>query len=129
MTRPHLAHVMIFVKDVSVMASFYERVFELVHEPSTDPDFVVLGAPNRAGIALHALPEAFSAGVTISNPPAYREEACLKARFEVRDLDAQRLRILDCGGQAKEPWHWGSTRFSECADPEGNVLQIFQRGA
>jgi predicted enzyme related to lactoylglutathione lyase len=128
-TTSRLAHVMIFVKDVPSMARFYEQAFELAPEPSSTPDFVLLGAPNRARIALHALPDAFAAHVRDANPPAFREEACLKACFEVADLDAQRRRILDCGGQAKEPWQWQGTRFCECADPEGNVLQIFERPA
>lgn len=126
MTAPRLAHVMIFVKDVPRMTRFYEQAFELVAEPSDDPGFVVLGTPNRAGIALHALPHAIAANVPIDDPPTFREETCLKVCFEVADLDAQRKRILDAGGQAKEPWQWEASRFCECADPEGNVLQIFQ---
>jgi len=126
MTEARLAHVMIFVKDVPKMAAFYERAFELTREPSSDPGFVVLKSPSGAGVALHALPEVF-ASLARKTPPDWREDACQKVCFEVADLDARRQRILDAGGQAKDPWLWERSRFCECADPEGNVLQIFEK--
>jgi hypothetical protein len=34
---------------------------------------------------------------------------------------------LEHGGLAKDPWHWEGTTLCECTDPEGNVVQIFER--
>ncbi len=126
MTHPRLAHVMVFTKDLPKMQAFYEKAFELTPESSVDPGFVILRAKAGAGIALHALPQEVSASFETKSPPDFREETCLKPCFEVSDLDAQRQRIVDCGGQAKPPWEWEGTRFAECADPEGNVLQIYE---
>ena len=126
MTEPRLSHVMIFVKDVPKMAAFYERAFAFTPEPTSNQGFVELKARNGAGIALHALPEVF-ANVAVQTPAAWRDEACQKVCIEVADLDTHRQRILTAGGQAKDPWHWERSRFCECADPEGNVLQIFEK--
>jgi len=126
MKSPRLAHVLVVTKDLPKMQAFYEKAFELTAEPTTDPGFVVLRAKDGAGIALHALPQEIAASFETKSPPDFREETCLKACFEVSELDAQRQRIVACGGQAKPPWEWAGTRFAECADPEGKVLQIYQ---
>lgn len=110
------------------MVAFYESTFELVSEPSSEPIFIVLKSSAGAGIALHALPPHIADCIELTNPPEWREHTAFKVCFEVSDLDAHRRRILAHGGQAKEPWEWERTRFCECTDPEGNVIQIFTRG-
>jgi predicted enzyme related to lactoylglutathione lyase len=126
MTEPRLGHVMIFCKDVPKLARFYETAFDLTPEPSSDPDFQILRSRVGAGIALHALPSEIADTIEIKDPPFFREETCLKICFEVGDLDAARQKLVGAGGQAKAPWQWQGTRFCECADTEGNVIQIFQ---
>lgn len=126
MTEPRLSHVMVFCKDIERLARFYGAAFDLTPEPSEDPGWRVLGSKKGAGIALHALPKDIADSIEITDPPYVREETCLKVCFEVSDLDAARRKLLDAGGQAKDPWQWQGTRFCECADPEGNVIQIFQ---
>jgi len=32
---------------------------------------------------------------------------------------------LEHGGLAKDPWAWEGRRYCECADVEGNSLQLF----
>jgi predicted enzyme related to lactoylglutathione lyase len=126
MTEPRLRHVMIFCKDVPKLARFYEAAFDLTLEPSSDPGFQVLTSRLGAGVALHALPKEIADIIEITDPPSFREETCLKICFEVGDLDAARRKLVDAGGQAKDPWQWQGSRFCECADSEGNVIQIFQ---
>lgn len=122
-----LAHVMIFAKHLEPMAAFYQRAFDMTREPSSDPGFMIMRTPSGAGIALHALPPRIADEIELTSPPRWRDDTAYKVCFEVADLDAQRKRITDHGGQVKEPWTWEGTRFCECADPEGNALQIFVR--
>lgn len=124
---PRLAHVMIFAKNLAPMVTFYESVFDLVSEPSSDPGYIVLKSNAGAGIALHALPAALAECIELTSPPEWRNQTAYKVCFEVEDLEGHRFRILNHGGQAKEPWAWEKTRFCECTDIEGNVIQIFTR--
>lgn len=127
MTEPRLAHVMVFCKDVQELARFYRAAFDLTPEPSNDPGWQVLKSRVGAGIALHAIPKEIADTIEITDPPHIRDDTCLKVCFEVEDLDAARRRLLDSGGQARDPWEWKRTRFCECADPEGNAIQIFEQ--
>ena len=120
-----LAHVLIFAKQMQPMMTFYERSFDMFAEASADPSFVMLNGQGGASLALHALPPAIADDIVLTRPPTLRENTALKACFEVDDLEAHRQRIIANGGQAKEPWQWEGRRYCECADPEGNVLQIF----
>jgi predicted enzyme related to lactoylglutathione lyase len=124
-----LAHVMIFVKHLEPMSAFYSRVFGLTPEPSSDARFLVLKSDTGAGIALHVLPYQIAECIQLTDPPVWRDETAYKVCFDVSDLEAYRQRILAAGGQAKDPWQWEGTRFCECTDPEGNVIQIFRRPA
>lgn len=124
---PRLAHVMIFAKHLEPLAAFYERAFDMTREPSSDPGFLIMRARSGVGLALHALPPPIADDIELTSPPRWRDDTAYKVCFEVTDLDAQRMRIADHGGQVKEPWTWEGTLFCECADPEGNALQIFAR--
>ena len=57
-----------------------------------------------------------------------KNDTAYKLCFETDDLEATRAAVLAAGGLAKEPWVWEGTRYCECADPEGNVVQLFVRG-
>jgi predicted enzyme related to lactoylglutathione lyase len=123
MPTSRIAHVLVYVSDLEAMATFYTTVFDLRREDSADAGFVMLRASTGADLALHRLPPQYDE--PLARPAAWREDTTLKVCIEVDDLPEQRLRILAHGGQAKEPWSWQGTDFCECADPEGNVIQIF----
>jgi predicted enzyme related to lactoylglutathione lyase len=109
------------------MVTFYKNAFDLLPEPSSDPGYIVMKSNAGAGIALHALPVPIAECIQLTSPPQWREQTAYKVCFEVADIEAQRARILEHGGQAKEPWEWEGIRFCECTDVEGNVIQIFKR--
>ena len=127
MNPPRLAHVFVFTSDLERMAAFYAGAMGLTRENSSDAGFVIMRAANGADVALHQLPPHILAEIDLQSPARWRDDTALKMSFETDDLDAQRQVILDHGGQAKDPWSWANTRFCECTDPEGNVVQIFQR--
>jgi predicted enzyme related to lactoylglutathione lyase len=111
------------------MAAFYAAAMGLTRENSSDVGFVIMRATTGADVALHQVPPHILAQIDVQSPARWRDDTALKMSFETDDLDAQRQAILDHGGQAKDSWSWKSTRFCECTDPEGNVVQIFQRSA
>lgn len=127
MTPPRLAHVFVFVCDIERMVAFYTGAMGLRRDDSSDAGFVIMRASLGADVALHQLPPEIIELVALQHPARWRDDTALKMSFQTDDLEAQRQAILDHGGQAKEPWAWEGTRFCECTDPEGNVVQIFQR--
>lgn len=122
-----LFHVMVFVKDLERMVEFYGKVFALGRRNTSDAGYVEMVAGEEVVVALHSLPADIASQITIESPPAWRDESATKMCFDAADLGAQRQAILDHGGQAKDPWAWEQTHFCECTDPEGNVIQIFNR--
>ncbi|MBC8066914.1 MAG: VOC family protein [Deltaproteobacteria bacterium] len=127
MNPPRLAHVFVFTAELERMAAFYAGAMGLTREDSSDAGFVVMRASSGADVALHQVPPHILEQIDLQSPARWRDDTALKMSFQTDDLDAQRQAILDHGGQAKQPWSWENTRFCECTDPEGNVVQIFQR--
>jgi predicted enzyme related to lactoylglutathione lyase len=128
MNPPRLAHAFVFAVDVERMVAFYAGAFGMRRDPSSDAGFVIMRAvAGGADLAVHGLPPHIAAQLEITSPPQWRDESAYKICFETDDLVAQRRAIVQHGGQAREPWSWEGTSFCECSDPEGNVVQIFQR--
>lgn len=116
-----------FTCDLERVAAFYAAAMGMRREPSSDAGFVIMRASDGADVALHAVPDHVRAEIELQDPPRWREDTAYKLCFETDDLQAQRQAILDHGGQAKEPWSWDDKDFCECTDPEGNVIQLWQR--
>jgi predicted enzyme related to lactoylglutathione lyase len=125
MPAARLSHGFVFVKQLEPMVRFYEGAFGMTCRRSSHPGFVTMEAPDGAGVALHALPAPIAEQSCLAQPPRWREDTAYKLCFATDDLDGLRAAILAHGGQAKEPWAWEETRFCECTDPEGNVVQVF----
>jgi predicted enzyme related to lactoylglutathione lyase len=125
MQAAHLSHGFVFVKHLEPMVRFYDEAFGMICRPSSHPGFVMMEAPDGSGVALHTLPDAIANEICLTQPPCWRDDTAYKLCFATDDLEGLRAAILAHGGQAKEPWAWEGTRFCECADPEGNVVQIF----
>jgi len=107
------------------MARFYEGAFDMRRENTSDDGFVVMRASSGADVAIHRLPPHIAADIEIADPACLRDDSAYKICFETEDLAAARSAIIAHGGQAKQPWSWEGTDFCECADPEGNIVQIF----
>ncbi len=127
MPTSRLAHAFVFASDLERVAAFYAGAFGMRRENSSDAGFVIMRAAAGADVAIHSLPPHIAADISIGDPPRCRDDTAYKICFETDDLAAQRAAILAHGGQAKEPWSWEGIDFCECTDPEGNVVQIFQR--
>ena len=127
MPSARLAHGFVFVKDLDRMVLFYEHALGMYAHPSSDAGFVKMASPaGGAKVALHALPTAIAAQIDIADPPRIRSDTAYKLSFETDDFDGIRAAILANGGQAEAPWSWEGRQYCECADPEGNVIQIVE---
>jgi predicted enzyme related to lactoylglutathione lyase len=125
MPAASLSHGFVFVKNLEPMVRFYEGAFGMICRRSSHPGYVMMEGSDGPGVALHALPPAIANQICLTQPPSWRDDTAYKLCFATDDLDGLRAAVLANGGQAKEPWALEQTRFCECTDPEGNVVQIF----
>ncbi|HEX6738477.1 MAG TPA: VOC family protein [Vicinamibacteria bacterium] len=119
-----LARVIVFVKDLPRMASFYTEDLGLPVVQDRAPEGWVELAAGGIAVALHAIPAQIAAGIVVTDPPRPREETPLKLVFRVADVAAARARLLGRGVIMRELRPWGAC---DGVDPEGNVFQIAQR--
>lgn len=124
-----LGHGFVFVKDLPRMVAFYEGALGMTARRTSHAGFVRMECPEGPGVALHELPAHIQPLVQVTTPPRWRDDTAYKLCFETDDLPGTRLAILEHGGLARDPWTWEGVTFCECADPEGNVVQIFAAGA
>ncbi|MCH9685926.1 MAG: hypothetical protein K0V04_31115 [Deltaproteobacteria bacterium] len=120
-----LCHAIIFAKDPERLAGFYERALSLVRGQSHD-GYRELEAEGRTQLGLHALPAHVAASIEITIPPGWRGDTAVKLCWSTPDLDATRARFIDAGGLAKDPWTMDGQRRCDCADLEGNVVQLVE---
>lgn len=123
MPQGRLDHGFVFVRDLDVVARFYEGAFAMRADPDQHEDLVVMTSP-WAKVVLHRQPEAMRGERPTGEAP-WRDDVAYKLSFATDDIEAQRQAILAHGGQAGSPWSWNGTSYCECTDPEGNVVQIF----
>ena len=90
------ARAIVFVKDLERMTAFYRDTLGLA-VMREEPGWVELD-----GVALHAIPPAIAARITIDDPPRAREDTPIKLEFHT-----------DEPGVARDG-----------VDPEGNVYRI-----
>lgn len=119
------AGVVLFARDVDMLAAFYRGVLDFAEVAHGD-DHVVL---RRADIELtvHAIPCSMASLGGRPSPPARRESAALKPVFVVADLALVRSRTASFGGEMDAPerdWWWQGARVVDGVDPEGNVFQL-----
>lgn len=120
-----LDRLLLFTGDLPRALTFYRDALGLAVVTDDQPGFVVLRAASGAELALHAIPPDVAGAV--ASPPTWREDTSFKPCFAVDDLDAACHAVRAHGGQTRAPWAWAGTVYCECADVDGNVVQLFQR--
>jgi catechol 2,3-dioxygenase-like lactoylglutathione lyase family enzyme len=111
---------MLFVKDLERMTAFYRDVLGLQPVEDTRLDNWIEFSGAGVRFALHAIPSAIAAGITIESPPRAREQSATKLTFAVRDVDSTLGKVEALGlPLLKRPW--GDV---EAVDPEGNVFAV-----
>ena len=117
----------IFAKNIERIAKFYEGValLAVVH---AEPDHVVLES-DAIQLVIHGIPKAIADSITITQPPAVREDTPIKLFFPVPSLADARARAAALGGHlnpSQKEWQARGFRACDGHDPEGNVVQLRQ---
>jgi predicted enzyme related to lactoylglutathione lyase len=123
------AAAVLYVMDLNLMRTFYERCFAMSTEDSDRDDFCVLVSDDWE-LSLVRVPEAVAATLAATDPPERRSNTPVKLIFDVASLEELRSVVTGTGGQIDpiEPiWKFRGHRHLDCLDPEGNVVQLRQR--
>ncbi len=119
---------LIYAKNKKRVSAFYQAVFGfVVVESETSHD--LLSGP-CGDLVVHAIPKALAVKISLTRPPALREDGAIKPVFPVADLDAARSAARRAGGGirgAEATWAWRGSLQVSGWDPEGNVVQFTQR--
>lgn len=125
MTSTPRCGAVLFAKDVARLARFYETLVPLRVEVAARDHAVLVS--DGFELVIHGIPAAIAASISITAPPAPREDVPVKLFFAVDDLARVRAQIAALGGSlAPETREWEARGFRACdgLDPEGNVIQF-----
>jgi predicted enzyme related to lactoylglutathione lyase len=123
MAGPARAGLFVYASDLERLAAFYANVAGMVRLHRAE-DLVVLQSPDIQ-LLIHRIPPAIAAGITITSPPAKREDTPLKFFFTVASLAEARGVAAQLGGEVfSENWRGPGFVVCNAIDPEGNVFQV-----
>ena len=116
-----LNRVLLFVKDLPRMASFYGELLGVKPVATTQSETWVEFETRCATIALHVIPASIASTIEVRTPPEPRDDTPIKLMFEVADLktECQRLEVLGAT-LIRRPW-----AAVDAIDPEENIIQIY----
>jgi len=125
MSGPARNGLFLYAKDLERLAGFYQSllVMSRVH---ANAELVVLQVPDsNMQLVIHAIPVAIAATITITSPPARREDTALKFFLTVPSLPEARQLAASLGGEVyTEQWQGPGFVVSNACDPEGNIFQL-----
>lgn len=127
---PADAGAVVFAVDIPRLTAFYSQVMQLP-VLVVEPDFALLASPTFE-LVIHAIPAQIAAQIEITVPPQRREDTPIKLGFLVASLAEARVRAATLGGQidpVEREWEFRGSRRCDGHDPEGNVIQLRERGA
>ena len=119
------AAAVVYVGDLVRMRTFYERCFGLL-PVDADGGYCVL----QSAAWLLTLVQSNEASPATS-PPARRSQTPIKLAMEVASISATRALAVDLGGRVDPvvgEWRFGDETRCDAVDPEGNVVQLIERG-
>jgi predicted enzyme related to lactoylglutathione lyase len=123
MAGPATSGVLIYAKNVERLATFYDTVLGMSRAHDS-PELVVLESPEMQ-VVIHGIPAKIAQSISITAPPARREQSALKAFFAVESISAARIAAAQLGGEVFED-AVKARGFKACnaCDPEGNIFQV-----
>lgn len=119
MTTPLIGavtRIIIFVKDVPVVAAFYTNVLGLQPIDAINDDWVELSA-GGCNIALHK-----------ANKTGAVNTRSAKVVFGVKDVQLGKKMLEEKGAVMSKIYSFKEIEFCDGKDPEGNAFQISNRG-
>lgn len=117
----------IFAKDITALARFYEKLLAL-QTTYAEPDHIVLES-EILQLVIHGIPARIARDIHISVPASRREDTAIKPFFPVENLVEARKTAKTLGGAlnpASKEWEARGFRACDGHDPEGNVFQLRQ---
>ena len=125
MPGPARAGALIYAKDLPRLSQFYKQLLAMQLLLADDEHHVLESADFQ--LIVHAIPPHIAAGITLTEPPALREDTAVKLFFSVSDLAAEAAVMVRLGGCLFEPmWPGPGFAVRNGCDPEGNVFQLRQ---
>jgi predicted enzyme related to lactoylglutathione lyase len=118
-----MSALVIFSVDVRRLASFYELVLDASATTESSGDIrLTIGSDE---VLIHSIPKKVAAGISISTPPAPRENSALKPVFEVQSLSRTLQRVEENGGVVTSfTFRLGGITRHDILDPDGNIIQL-----
>ncbi|WP_295683008.1 VOC family protein [uncultured Nevskia sp.] len=125
MSGPARNGLFLYAKDLERLAGFYQSLLAMRRVHAT-AELVVLQVPDSdMQLVIHAIPVSIAATITITTPPARREDTALKFFLTVPSLPASRRLAATLGGEVyTEQWQGPGFVVSNACDPEGNIFQL-----
>jgi predicted enzyme related to lactoylglutathione lyase len=124
----HDAAAVLFTVNLDSLARFYEGVAKM-KVLQTAKDHIRLESGSFR-LTIHQIPGRYAKGITITTPPAVRENAALKLAFAVTDIATARESAIQLGGMVyskDREWAIEGSTVCDGYDPDGNVFQLFTR--
>lgn len=123
-----MTRIILYVRDVALLKTFYQRHFALPVIEEIDGEWVVLDA-GAIELALHRAGPAFRDAAISANTNAHAATGNMKLVFRIdADLDAHRDRLAHDGVTVRDIKRYDGFpyRMVDGVDPEGNVFQVMQ---
>lgn len=124
-TAPH--GMVIYACNKAQMTAFYQRTLGLQLSASHDSHDLLAGP--GLSLVIHAIPAAIAQQISITTPPALREDTAIKPMFVVTDLAIVRREAEATGGGLQpdsRAWQMNGHTVLDGWDPEGNIVQFQQ---
>ncbi len=118
---------MIYVSDLASMTAFYCGCLGFVGVESAG-DFAVLETPALT-LSLVLVPAGVAGRIGTPGPQRRRSGTPVKLGFAVASIAALRPVAAALGGEVDPvatEWDFRGQRRCDCADPEGNVIQLLE---
>jgi catechol 2,3-dioxygenase-like lactoylglutathione lyase family enzyme len=113
-----ISRIILFVRDIPVVAAFYQRHFGLHPVDTGEKGWLELSAAGGSNLALHQ-------ATTTSRD---RGRSPTKIVFEMRDIHAAVSEFRAQGLKFGKVHEVNGFAFANARDPEGNPIQISSRG-
>lgn len=115
----------VFAKNKKRVSAFYQQTLGLEVEESDTSHDLLRG--HGYEVVVHAIPRKYASSITITNPPAPRDETPFKPTFVVVSLAEVRRAVEATGGYLKPDsgaWRFRGHVVLDGWDPEGNIVQF-----
>lgn len=122
-----MTKIVLWVSDLDAQIEFYSNLLE-IELVNRAQDFAELAGPFNS-VLLHEPPVEYRASVPLRVQLAAQVEVAIKPVFLVEDLERARASVRrSLASFPRDEIAHGDSRFLDVVDPEGNVIQLEEKG-